>query len=300
MSIQFRIVDAEGLAPYVDGLRALEQGISYPIADGADSFVIDHGNDYHPFFSEMGVKTGFLVVLDNEDVVGSAVGVWKPSQIQGKSYIGLYFADLKLLPQYRGRNISSKIFWYAIIRWPFVKDYQGWSFAFFAAMHGDKGDVKRSFRRFHLGRITRPAAELRVFFVSSLLLLDLGVGPKMPNRTRGIELSSPHLPLVKWNDGKKDFCLQSTGLPWKLAHVQIFSSEEQSLGDRLNHAGMQIQEREPDALACFAIDVRLTGAIAWLAENKIVSDTLCTVYSVSFFAPSLRKADFIVLSTGDI
>ena len=165
MSLLFKIVDKKGLSPYVAGLRKLERDISYPIADGADSFVIDHGIDYHPFFSEMGNKARFLVVLDGMEVVGSAVGVWKPSQILGKSYVGLYFADLKLLPQYRGRNISSKIFWYGIARWPFVKDYQGWSFAFFAAMHGKKGDVKRSFSRFHLGQMTHPVASLKVFFV---------------------------------------------------------------------------------------------------------------------------------------
>ena len=300
MSIQFRIVDANGLQPYVAGLRELEREISYPIAEGTDSFVIDHGVDYHPFFSEMGSKARFLVVLDKGEVVGSAVGVWKPSLILGKEYTGLYFADLKLLPQYRGSNISSNIFWYAIARWPFVKDYQGWAFAFFAAMHGDRGDVKRSFSSFHLGQMTRPVAKLRVFFVSPLSLLQLGVGPEMPNSYQGILLSSPQLPLVKWNDGKKDFRLRSTGEPWKLAHVQVFSSERQRLGACLQEAGRQIQDISSDTLACFAIDERLSEPISWLAENKIVSDTLCTVYSISFFAPSLRKGNFIVLSTGDI
>ena len=66
MSIQFRLVDEHGLKPYVVGLRKLEREISYPIADGADSFVIDHGVNYHPFFSKMGKKHIFWSFLRRE------------------------------------------------------------------------------------------------------------------------------------------------------------------------------------------------------------------------------------------
>ena len=106
--------------------------------------------------------------------------------------------------------------------------------------------------------------------------------------------------LDKWNYGTKDFRLQSTGEAWKLAHVQPFSIETPHLGSNLRQAALLLQNKDPEALACFAIDERLTSYIQWLAKHGILTDTLCTIYSVSFFAPSLRKADFVTLSTGDI
>ena len=77
MSLSFVIVDPQGLAPYVPQLRMLEEGISYPIEGGTDSFVIDHGLEYHPFFSEMGIKARFMLVRHHEKIVGSMAGVWK-------------------------------------------------------------------------------------------------------------------------------------------------------------------------------------------------------------------------------
>ncbi|MBI3724212.1 GNAT family N-acetyltransferase, partial [bacterium] len=63
-------VESEALAPYAPGLRALEAGIAYPIGGGADSFRIDHGETYHPFFSSLG-RAWFLVALAGEEVVGT-------------------------------------------------------------------------------------------------------------------------------------------------------------------------------------------------------------------------------------
>jgi len=54
MSLRFVHLKSDGIAPYVEGLRALERDIEYPIADGADAFRIDHGAEYHPFFSDLG------------------------------------------------------------------------------------------------------------------------------------------------------------------------------------------------------------------------------------------------------
>src|SRR5207248_8774995 len=57
-----RVLAAQ-LGPYAASLRALEEPIRYPIADGADSFRIDHGADYHAFFSRLG-EAHFLLALE--------------------------------------------------------------------------------------------------------------------------------------------------------------------------------------------------------------------------------------------
>ena len=73
MTIRYRIVDEQNLEPYVEQLLTIERTISYPIEGGTDEFTIVHGQQYHPFFTQMG-KSRFLLVTDNENLVGIVAG----------------------------------------------------------------------------------------------------------------------------------------------------------------------------------------------------------------------------------
>ena len=47
--------------------------------------------------------------------------------------------------------------WYALLHWAKDKEYRGWDFLFYAAMQQNTGDVNRSFKGFHLGRMSQPS-----------------------------------------------------------------------------------------------------------------------------------------------
>ena len=53
------------------------------------------------FFSQMG-RTRFVVFFDGDRVIGSVAGVWKRFWLGRQQHMGLYAADLKLDPKYRG------------------------------------------------------------------------------------------------------------------------------------------------------------------------------------------------------
>ncbi len=299
MSGKLKILEANEIQTYVKGLRALEASISYPISAGADSFQIDHGSEYHPFFSEMG-KCKFMLFVDGSKVLGSLAGVWKDVSLGENKSVGFYFADLKLAPSVRGKGIPARMVRLAFLRWMFSKEYRGWNFIYFAAMQGVQGGVSRSFRGFHLGKITQPVARLLVFFIPVVDLLELPDGGPASGQADGVRLSPNVTDAVTWNTGKKDFVLASTGNPWKLAHLRPVGSGGPRLGEELRSAGQEIQGIEPTALGCLAVDERLTSVIEWLNQHGIQTDTYCNLHSVSFFGPSLRIFPWVEISTSEI
>ena len=108
MRLRFVHVTAEGLGPYLSSLRALERGIRYPIADGADHFTIDHGEAYHPFFSRLG-EAHFLLALRGDEVVGSVAGVLRAVRAGEREVQALYLCDLKLAAQERGQGVARRL-----------------------------------------------------------------------------------------------------------------------------------------------------------------------------------------------
>ena len=76
MKWRFKVVDHLQLNPMITQLKQIEAEISYPIDGGNDAFYIDHGHDYHSFFSTMG-KVRFILAYVDDELVGSIAGVWK-------------------------------------------------------------------------------------------------------------------------------------------------------------------------------------------------------------------------------
>ena len=300
MKLDYKVLHPEQLAPYVAELRALEQGIQYPIDNGADAFFIDHGPLYHPFFSGMG-KARFVLFFDEGRVTGSIAGVWKEVGLGTKSYMGLYAADLKIHPQYRGQNLVPRLLWRLFFRWTYTADFQGWDCVYFAAMQGEKGGVPKSFRsKMHLGKITKPVAEFFVYFVAPEQLKGSATAPPKHPFETCLRLSASQEELLHSTNGRKDFVLQSTRAPWNIIHLGAIGSDPEAFAQRLANAGATLRADNPNALLCFAVDSRRQNLIHWLSLQGITTETRCVVGSVSFFCPSLHRAEWADISTAEI
>ena len=89
---------------------------------------------------------------------------------------------------------------------------------------------------------------------------------------------------VQLNTGRKDFMLQSTGEPWKLAHLGPIGADAQDFAQRLMVAEAHLQGTEPSTLLCFAVDKRRQELLAWLSSQGVVSDTSCSSAQSHSFA----------------
>lgn len=306
----------EGLRPYVEELRRLEASISYPVDEGRDSFTIDHGRDYHGFFSTMG-DAHFLLAIEGGEVVGSIAGVFKMIRRGNRQARAVYVGDFKVAPHCRGTGLARRMMWRCLFEAartlsPFEsrdRSLLDWELAFGGAMRGERGDVTRSARGLHVMRMTSSLTSLDLYFVDpeTLAGLDPRSCPLNPTLD-GVDFS----PLATdgpedllSTTGRKDLRLASTSLPWPLVHLPRGPQGwHPTLGHYLQRAGAQlVSERgslwPEGALACFALDPRQGPQIAWLEARGITPGAVCTVYTLprTGFA---RKASWYHLATSEI
>jgi hypothetical protein len=301
--VRFVLTDAKGIAPYVPELRRLEQSILYPIADGADHFFIDHGPEYHPFFSHLG-DARFLLALRDDRVIGSIAGVMRPVSLSDRQFRALYLCDLKVAADERGRGLSSQLLRVGLGRVLQDRDLRQTRFFYGAAMRGAQGDVMRSARGLHPFRLRGASVQLQLYFASpeALARLDLTDAPPPP-RTPGAVLgpgTRVEDPGILSTAGRKDLRLVSSGQPWPLIHLPLGPwAWEPSWGAYLRRCGKAIVSRGLQGSACFAIDERLADHIAWLSAQGITPGAVCTVYSLRL---SLRPASvsWVHLPTSEI
>jgi GNAT superfamily N-acetyltransferase len=306
-ALTLRIVDAAGLAPFARDLVALEASIEYPIADGADRFTIDHGEAYHPFFSALG-DARFLLALDGDRVVGAMVGVFREANDCGRPRSAAYLCDFKVAASHRGTGVARRMATYALAKAATDPSLWRWRIAYAAAMRGERGDVTRSMKGAHAGKLLRPAATLAVYFASARALasLDATTCPKTP-AGEGLDLSPAvratcEGPGVTSTAGRKDLRLVSTGRPWPLAHLPIGPRAwGDSLAAYLRACGEWICARSgDDATVCFALDEALTEHVRWLAARGVSPGAACTVYTLRLAAPSRERPPWVHLATSEI
>jgi GNAT superfamily N-acetyltransferase len=282
--VRFVLSDAKGIAPYVPELRRLEQSIRYPISDGAEHFFIDHGPEYHPFFSSLG-NARFLLALRGDRVIGSIAGVLRPVSVSGRQLRALYLCDLKVAPDERGRGISRRLIRLGLGHVIRDRDLRQTRFFYGAAMRGASGDVMRSARGVHPFRMGSLSARLQLYFAApeALARLDLERAPPPP-RTPGAVLGpSAHAeePGLFSTAGSKDLRLVSSGQPWPLIHLPLGPEAwRPSWGAYLRRCGEALVSRGLAGSACFAIDERLPDHISWLSSQGITPGAVCTVYSL--------------------
>lgn len=306
MNIRFVFVRPAELAPYVEGLRAIERTTEYPVGDG-DHFTIDHGEAYHTFFTTLGQDPRFLVALDGDRVIGGVVGMYKDIRIRGRAVRACYGADWKLAREYRGEGVARQMLTWGASRMFTDPSLRAWRYAFVAAMRGTHGDVMRAVKGLHIGKLSRPAGSLAVYFVEPGRLASLTVGdaPPPPDPGDGVDLSPGPAgrveePGLVSTAGSKDLRLKSTGRPWPLVHLPYGPPRwRPTWGAYLHACGEKLASSRPSSIACFSIDLRLDTHISWLASKGVRHDASCTVYA---FDATLRarRASWLHLATSEI
>tara|TARA_B100001765_G_scaffold6867_1_gene3988 strand:+ start:980 stop:1879 length:900 start_codon:yes stop_codon:yes gene_type:complete len=299
MKYEFEIIGPGQVKKYIRDFKTLEKKIEYPLEDGNGSFKIDHGLNYHTFFTQQGFKTRFAVIKKDEKIIGTVAGIWKPIRINNKDYTGFYISDLKIDSNYRKKNILRKLLWYLLKRWPITPDYQGWDFNYYCTMLRKGKGVDISFKSFNPAKLPSYSATMNIYMVNprDLLLLNLNSLPDN-EKSKSINLSPLRVENVLWNNGIKDIVSTTDNSIMQLGHLhpQILTKKFSS---GFNEIISEIVHKDK-GLACFAVDYRETEKIKWLDSKGISTKTRCNIFSFSPFAPSLKKSDILYISTGEI
>lgn len=289
MTVRFELCDAHTVQRYATALGALERAITYPLGDGRERFFIDHGADYHRFFSVMG-DAYFLVAFDGSDVVGVVVGVLKRAVHAGRAWQSAYVCDLKLAPSHRGSGAAAALLREALSISARRPALRRWRLAYGAAMRGERGDVMRSARGVaHPASLAVTWATLRLWFIEPAQLAELDPSACPENPAGLLDLSpaarfhgalDADLGLVS-TVGRKDLRLVSSGARWPLAHLATSPAQWRgTLGEHLRAAGETLVSRGETGLVCWSLDDRLRAHWAWLEGRGLRSDTVCTVYGL--------------------
>jgi hypothetical protein len=301
MRLRFVHVTAAEIGPFVTSLRSLEASISYPIADGADAFTIDHGPEYHPFFSRLG-EAHFLLALRGDDVVGSIAGVLRTVSVGAREIPSLYLCDLKLAAELRGRGTARRMLQRGLLE--ILRHPQGRRvrLVYGAAMVGERGDVMRSARGTNPLRLGQSIAQLQLYFVSPGRLATLDAdGPACPLGER-LDASGPAADMVETR-GAKDLRLRSSGAAWPLVHLTRAPWHAEPSRENwwawLRSCGERLSSRTDGAVACFALDMRLEAHHAWLTEAGISPGARCTIHGLAL-TRALRSTRFAHLATSEI
>ena len=299
MKYEFEIIGPGQVKKYIRDFKTLEKKIEYPLEDGNGSFKIDHGLNYHTFFTQQGFKTRFAVIKKDEKIIGTVAGIWKPIRINNKDYTGFYISDLKIDSNYRKKNILRNLLWYLLKRWPITPDYQGWDFNYYCTMLRKGKGVDISFKSFNPAKLPSYSATMNIYMVNprDLLLLNLNSLPDN-EKSKSINLSPLRVENVLWNNGIKDIVSTTDNSIMQLGHLhpQILTKKFSS---GFNEIISEIVHKDK-GLACFAVDYRETEKIKWLDSKGISTKTRCNIFSFSPFAPSLKKSDILYISTGEI
>ncbi len=307
MSLRFLFLPATEIGPYAEGLRAIERVQEYPIADGADAFTIDHGDDHGAFFTRLGNDARFVLALDGDRVLGGVAGVVRNVRVAGRMVTAIYGADWKIARELRGGRASRQMMaWAFSLIWRHPELFT-WRLGYVAAMRGARGDVMRATRGVHPARLAGRLARLAVYFVppERLASLDVSQSPGGPDPDAGVDLSfvpsgEVEAPGLASTSGRKDLCLRSTGRPWPLVHLPHGPSRWlPTWGHHLKACGETLAARGAGPVACFAIDERLVSHTAWIASRGIERGATCTVYALDLTLRA-RRAPWVHLATSEI
>jgi hypothetical protein len=298
VKLRFVHVTAAEIGPFAGSLRELEASIQYPIADGADAFTIDHGPDYHPFFSRLG-EAHFLLALRGDEVVGSIAGVLRTVSAGDRTIPSLYLCDLKLAVELRGGGTARRMLRRGLLE--IAKHPQGRRvrLLYGAAMIGERGDVMRSARGTNPLRLGQAIARLHLYFVEPARLAALeGAGPACPVGDK-LDASGPAADMIETR-GAKDLRLRSSGAAWPLVHLTCAPwHASPSWGAWLRSCGERLSSRTDGAVACFALDERLAAHHAFLSRAGITPGARCTIHGLAL-TPALRSTRFAHLATSEI
>jgi GNAT superfamily N-acetyltransferase len=215
---------------YQSELAALEKSASYPL--GQDSFQLDHGRDYFAFFERLGALHYYAAVEDGA-VIGVGAGIIR--RVPQKTW---YLCDLKIHPDYRGRNIPLKILGRAFLP-GYLRCRRGYAISMNPA-NGRPNRIAKMFSRFKRAPFSI-ADELMIFSLESIEIRGLR---KTVEKHRG--------PLRFLSlKGKKDLIMKSTAQPMSLLHAQFGpcgASEAETIAEPLDGHVHMLCAPKKDAL----------------------------------------------------
>ena len=299
MSLNFKIIESTDISEFQNEFTEIEKNITYPLNNGKDSFIISHGNHYEQFFNDMG-KTRFMIVHDSKKLCGAIAGVWKNIKVKNKEVCALYIADLKIIPEYRGGKVALKMLFSALFKYIFYVKYKGWDFLYYVGMNGENGNVTKTFKGFHLGKLSKPTCTQNIYIIDSDSLNDLSSYNHKESEDSTIELSPDNLNKIITNKGKKDIILSSSNERMKLAHIHF--QIDSNINNTLNEISRRITNEYSDYSLCFAVDQRNKKFINFLDQNNISRNTTCTIYTFNWpiIGHNLKRHEFVSLSTAEI
>lgn len=244
----------------------MEEGVSYPLGD--DSFSIDHGADYFAFFERLG-EVRYDLVIEGSTVVAVVARVLRTLSLGPKPTRCWYLCDLKVLPAYRGRRIST-----LLAKHSFLTSYKHCPRGYAVTMNPPRGTnrVVRLIQRLPLVPV-KASAELLFFSLSAAEMErahPLVIEHRGPIAYRALR-------------GIKDIVLESTGQPMKLLHVQFGPTADPAQ-----------EQTEADATHMFCSPKSDALAQALLAKNFEVSAT-ATVLS-----HGMNRTNFNFVLTSEI
>lgn len=251
-------------------LQELESVAEYPY--GADFFRLDHGADYFAFFARMGEPL-FHVALDGSRVVACAAGVLRTLVVDGKTFKAWYLCDLKVHPDFRGRQLTTKLFRKNLLR-NYFKCSRGYAISMNPA-NGANRVVKL------LKRLPQIPIEYagQLNFYSFDQIAAASVQPDLEAELGAISYLSLR--------GKKDLIMQSTNTPLPLFHIQH--------GAPAANAEAAPPSESPSENGTYMICASENGSLDHLLKNKFpVSAT------ASILAHRLKPQSWDFILTSDI
>jgi len=184
-------------------LQELESVAEYPYGD--DFFTLNHGNDYFAFFERMGEPL-FHVALSENRVIACAAGILRTLKIENKPVRAWYLCDLKIHPEFRGRQITSKLFRENLFR-NYFKCPRGYAIS----MNPASGENR-------VVTLLKRLPQIPIGYAGRLNFYSFNQ-TEAASVQKDLETELGKISYLSLR-GKKDLIIKSTNLPLPLFHIQ--------------------------------------------------------------------------------
>ena len=200
---EIRALKKDEFAEFGAELQKLESVAEYPYGD--DLFQLDHGENYFAFFERLGKPT-FHVALAENRVVACASGVLRTLRVENETIKAWYLCDLKIHPEFQGRQLTSKLF-----RKNLVRNYVKCSRGYAVSMNPSKGENR-------VVKLLSRLPKIPVGYAGKLNFysFDETAAAKIQ---KDLEAQVGEVSFLSLR-GKKDLIMKSTGARLPLFHIQ--------------------------------------------------------------------------------
>lgn len=246
-------------------LQELENVAEYPYGD--DFFKLNHGENYFAFFERLGNPL-FHVALAENRVVACAAGILRTLRVENETIKAWYLCDLKIHPEFQGRQITPKLFTKS-----FVRNYLKCSRGYAISMNPVKGENR-------IVKLLMRLPQIPVSYAGKLNFYSFDES-QAASIQKDLEAELGKISYLSLK-GKKDLIMKSTNLRLPLFHVQ--------------HGAMAADAmKTPSEIGTYMICAFENGSLDCLLKNKFpISAT------ASILAHRMNPKDWSFILTSDI